>query len=80
MHSNFRLLAVAVDRLGGVPPLLSAEACLEEQGPDCKVLIAYLAFLCARLLEVSKEERAAYTVQRIWKQRQAWRPGMWLDH
>lgn len=27
----------------------------------------YVAFLCARLLEVSCEERAAHTVQRHWR-------------
>jgi len=46
-----------------------------EQGPDTKVVVAYLAYLCARLLEVSQEERAAYTIQRLWKRWQARQPG-----
>lgn len=75
MHHNFDLLSSAVSRLGGIPSLLTAEACLEDQGPDIKVVVSYLAFLCARLLEVSKEERAAYTIQQIWKRRKAWTPG-----
>lgn len=54
---------------------MSAEACLGEQGPDPKVLISYLAFLCARLLEVSKEERAAFRLQQIWKRRRTILPG-----
>ncbi len=46
-----------------------------KQGPDRKVVVAYLAYLCARLLEVSQEERAAYTIQRLWKRWQARQPG-----
>lgn len=55
--------------------MMSAEACLGEQGPDPKVLISYLAFLCARLLDVSKEERAAFRLQQIWKRRRTLLPG-----
>ena len=54
---------------------MSSEACQGEQGPDLKVLLGYLAYLCARLLDVSREERAAYTLQRIWKQRRTCLPG-----
>jgi hypothetical protein len=31
----------------------------------------YVAFLCSRLLEVSKEERAAHVIQRAWQQHKA---------
>ena len=58
--------------------MMSAEACLGEQGPDTKVLISYLAFLCARLLDVSKEERAAFRLQQLWKRRRTLLPGQSL--
>ena len=75
MTSNFRLLGGALARLGGVPPMLTAEDCCGGRSPDEKVVIGFLAHLCSRLLEVSAEERAAHTLQRIWHRRKACRPG-----
>jgi abnormal spindle-like microcephaly-associated protein len=37
--------------------------------------VLFTAFLCARLLEVSREERAAMVVQRQWRRRRDDRPG-----
>lgn len=75
MRRNFDLLGEATSRLGGIPPLLSPEDCWNERGPDPKAVILFLAYLCPRLLEVSKEERAAHTIQILWRRRQARKPG-----
>ena len=55
--------------------MLAAEECAGDRGPDEKAVVAYTAFLCARLLEVSREERAAHTVQRAWRLWRATKPG-----
>ena len=72
---NFTLLAAATSRLGGVPPLLDAEDCFGERGPDEKAVVLFTAYLCARLLEVSEEERAAHAIQRAWRARETRKPG-----
>lgn len=46
-----------------------------EHGHDEKGCILFTAFLCQRLLEISKEERAAMVVQRHWRNRQQDKPG-----
>ncbi|KAK9905711.1 hypothetical protein WJX75_004975 [Coccomyxa subellipsoidea] len=66
-HRNFELLTAAGARLGGIPPILTADDCCAPGGPHEHAVIGYVAFLCARLLEVSCEERAAHTVQRHWR-------------
>lgn len=38
-----------------------------EHGPDEHAAVVYLAFMCHRLMEVSKEERAAHRLQRLWR-------------
>lgn len=42
----------------------------EVAGPDEKAVFGYVAFLAARLLEASKDDRAALTLQRLWRARQ----------
>ncbi|CAL8472299.1 g11841 [Coccomyxa elongata] len=66
-HRNFELLAAATARLGGLPPMLTAEDCCAPGGAYEHAVIGYVAFLCGRLLEVSTEERAAHTIQRHWR-------------
>ena len=55
------------------PPAAAAD--ILEHGPDEKALVLFTAFLCQRLMEVSREERAAMVMQRLWRRRQAHRPG-----
>ena len=38
-------------------------------------MAAFTAFLCARLLDVSAEERAAHAIQRLWRTRASRAPG-----
>lgn len=73
--SNLRLAQAAAQALGDIPPILSAPNFLE-RGPDEKAVIIFVAFLCARVLEVSKEDRAAQVIQQWYRQRQAWQPGL----
>jgi abnormal spindle-like microcephaly-associated protein len=65
VHRNFALLHAATSALGHVPEMLSSNDFLD-QGPDERAVILYSSFLCARLLEVSKEERAAHVIQTAW--------------
>lgn len=47
----------------------------------CKQAVAaFVAFLCARLLEVSAEERAAHAIQRLWRTRASRAPGAARAH
>jgi hypothetical protein len=39
-----------------------------EHGPDERAVILYVAFLCTRLLECSKDDRAAHIIQTAWRQ------------
>lgn len=42
-----------------------------EHGPDERAVILYVAFLCSRLLECSKDDRAAHIIQTAWRQAKA---------
>jgi hypothetical protein len=42
-----------------------------EHGPDERAVILYVAFLCSRLLECSKDDRAAHIIQTTWRQAKA---------
>lgn len=53
---------------------------LQPEGPDERAVILFLALLCRRLLDVSKEQRAATVIQRAWRRRQGQRPGTGLDN
>ncbi len=48
-------------------PLLALGADMSNTVPDEKVTIAYVSFLCARLLDLSAELRAASRIQRVWR-------------
>jgi hypothetical protein len=67
---NFRAVHRAAKALGGVPEMLSAKD-FAEHGPDERAVILYVAFLCGRLLECSKDDRAAHIIQTAWRQGKA---------
>ena len=75
VRRNFEALHAATDRLGAVPAMLGAADCFGERGPDDKAVLCYVAHLCARLLEASAEERAAFALQNAWRRRQNRCPG-----
>ena len=74
VKSNLQLAQAAAQALGDVPPILSAPGFLEH-GPDEKAVVVFLSFLCARVLEVSKEDRAAQVIQHFFRQRKSHHPG-----
>ncbi|KAA6419435.1 MAG: abnormal spindle-like microcephaly-associated protein [Trebouxia sp. A1-2] len=74
VKSNLHLAQAAALALGDVPPILSAPGFLEH-GPDEKATVIFLSFLCARVLEVSKEDRAAQVIQHFFRQRKSHKPG-----
>ncbi|XP_017294913.1 abnormal spindle-like microcephaly-associated protein [Kryptolebias marmoratus] len=64
--NNFRLVNTAVAFLGGVPAMISP-ADMSNTIPSEKVVMSYLSFLCARLLDLRNETRAARVVQAAWR-------------
>ncbi|XP_045672765.1 abnormal spindle-like microcephaly-associated protein isoform X2 [Phyllostomus hastatus] len=64
---NFRLVGAAVRDLGGVPAMLRHED-MSNTIPDEKVVITFLSFLCARLLDLRRETRAARLIQTAWRE------------
>nr|XP_060630530.1 abnormal spindle-like microcephaly-associated protein [Anolis sagrei ordinatus] len=64
---NFQLINAAVSHLGGVPEMIH-HSDMSNTIPDEKVVIIYLSFLCSRLLELSKEIRAARLIQSTWRE------------
>jgi len=67
---NFRAVHRAAKALGAVPEMLSSKD-FAEHGPDERAVILYVAFLCSRLLECSKDDRAAHIIQTAWRQTKA---------
>ncbi|XP_036614160.1 abnormal spindle-like microcephaly-associated protein [Trichosurus vulpecula] len=63
---NFQLVSTAVRDLGGIPAMIH-HADMSNTIPDERVVITYLAFLCARLLDLCKETRAARVIQTTWR-------------
>lgn len=63
VRRNFRLLASKSALLGGVPHLLPSV----DAHPDERCVISFLSFLCSRLLDINKEQRAACTIQGAWR-------------
>ncbi|XP_058557755.1 abnormal spindle-like microcephaly-associated protein isoform X5 [Neofelis nebulosa] len=63
---NFRLVRSAVRDLGGIPAMIH-HSDMSNTIPDEKVVITYLSFLCARLLDLCKETRAARLIQTTWR-------------
>uniref|UniRef100_A0A6J0SHN4 Abnormal spindle-like microcephaly-associated protein isoform X1 n=1 Tax=Pogona vitticeps TaxID=103695 RepID=A0A6J0SHN4_9SAUR len=65
---NFQLINAAVSNLGGIPSMIH-HSDMSNTIPDEKVVITYLSYLCSRLLELSKEIRAAQLIQSAWRER-----------
>ncbi|XP_010356754.2 abnormal spindle-like microcephaly-associated protein isoform X2 [Rhinopithecus roxellana] len=63
---NFHLVRSAVRDLGGIPAMIN-HSDMSNTIPDEKVVITYLSFLCARLLDLRKEIRAARLIQTTWR-------------
>uniref|UniRef100_UPI00398F6964 abnormal spindle-like microcephaly-associated protein n=1 Tax=Pristiophorus japonicus TaxID=55135 RepID=UPI00398F6964 len=63
---NFNLVTTAVAELGGVPAMIR-HVDMSNTIPDEKVVITYISFLCARLLDLRKEARAARIIQAAWR-------------
>ncbi|KAF9417203.1 hypothetical protein BGZ94_010017 [Podila epigama] len=66
---NYRLLHVKVQALGGVPISLRHADMLNIGVPDEKAVILFVTYLCARLMHLNKDIRAAKTIQRIWRKK-----------
>ncbi|KAM9358495.1 abnormal spindle-like microcephaly-associated protein [Symphorus nematophorus] len=64
--NNFRLVNTAVSFLGGVPAMINP-ADMSNTIPNEKVVMSYLSFLCARLLDLRNETRAARVIQAAWR-------------
>uniref|UniRef100_A0A3B4V032 Assembly factor for spindle microtubules n=1 Tax=Seriola dumerili TaxID=41447 RepID=A0A3B4V032_SERDU len=64
--SNFRLVNTAVAFLGGVPAMINP-ADMSNTIPNEKIVMSYLTFLCARLLDLRNETRAARVIQGAWR-------------
>ncbi|XP_036375779.1 abnormal spindle-like microcephaly-associated protein [Megalops cyprinoides] len=65
-RSNFQLVNTAVSFLGGVPAMINP-ADMSNTIPNEKVVTCYLSFLCARLLDLRNETRAARVIQGAWR-------------
>ncbi|KAG9351153.1 hypothetical protein JZ751_025043 [Albula glossodonta] len=65
-RSNFQLVNTAVSYLGGVPAMINPSD-MSNTIPNEKVVVCYLSFLCARLLDLRKETRAARIIQGAWR-------------
>uniref|UniRef100_A0A8C9YHZ5 Assembly factor for spindle microtubules n=1 Tax=Sander lucioperca TaxID=283035 RepID=A0A8C9YHZ5_SANLU len=65
-RNNFRLVNTAVSFLGGVPAMINP-ADMSNTIPNEKVVMSYLSFLCARLLDLRNETRAARVIQGAWR-------------
>uniref|UniRef100_A0A8C2ZYF4 Assembly factor for spindle microtubules n=1 Tax=Cyclopterus lumpus TaxID=8103 RepID=A0A8C2ZYF4_CYCLU len=64
--NNFGLVNAAVSFLGGVPAMINP-ADMSNTIPNEKVVMSYLSFLCARLLDLRNESRAARVIQGAWR-------------
>ncbi|XP_055480719.1 abnormal spindle-like microcephaly-associated protein [Psammomys obesus] len=63
---NFHVVRSAARDLGGIPAMIH-HSDMSNTIPDEKVVITYLSFLCARLLDLRKEIRAARLIQATWR-------------
>ncbi|KAG9070338.1 hypothetical protein KI688_009675 [Linnemannia hyalina] len=66
---NYRLLHTKVQALGGVPITLRHADMSNVGVPDEKAVILFVTYLCARLMHLNKDIRAAKTIQRIWRKK-----------
>ncbi|CAH1785861.1 unnamed protein product, partial [Owenia fusiformis] len=67
--SNFRLLNEKVSELGSVPMMIKSSE-MSNTFPDEKIVITYITYLCARLLDIRQETRAARVIQNAWRRHQ----------
>ncbi|XP_075040271.1 abnormal spindle-like microcephaly-associated protein [Mixophyes fleayi] len=65
-RTNFSLVQTAVSNLGGIPAMIHLSD-MSNTIPDEKIVITYLSYLCARLLDIRKEARAARVIQAAWR-------------
>ncbi|XP_076455078.1 uncharacterized protein LOC143289805 [Babylonia areolata] len=63
---NFRNLYEKVSELGGIPLMLKASD-MSNTIPDERVVVTYVSYLCARLLDLREETRAARIIQLAWR-------------
>jgi len=63
---NFKCLFSKVNELGGVPILISTGD-MSNTIPDEKITVTFIAYLAARLLDLSREIKAARTIQLAWR-------------
>ncbi|KAG0229939.1 hypothetical protein BGW41_002836 [Actinomortierella wolfii] len=66
---NYRLLHSKVQALGGVPITMRHSDQSHIGVPDEKAVILFVTYLCARLMHLNKDIRAAKTIQRIWRRK-----------
>ncbi|KAG0249919.1 hypothetical protein DFQ27_009719 [Actinomortierella ambigua] len=67
---NFRMLHSKVQALGGVPVTMRPADHQSPMGvPDEKAVILFVTYLCARLMHLNKDIRAAKTIQRLWREK-----------
>lgn len=71
--SNLQLAQAAAQALGDVPLFLSPA--FVKHGPDERAVVLFVAYLCFRVLDVSKEDRAAQTIQSLFRKKRAQQPG-----
>jgi len=64
--ANFRCLITKVTELGGVPILIKAGD-MSNTIPDEKVTATFVGYLAARLLDLSREIKAARIIQLAWR-------------
>eukprot|EP00794_Sanderia_malayensis_P015899 gene15899-17499_t len=63
---NFATFSDKVKEIGGAPAMIFASD-MSNTIPDEKVVIAFLSFLCSRLLDIREENRAARCIQTAWR-------------
>jgi len=61
---------VQVSVIGGVPVMLKTSD-MSNTIPDEKTVITYMTYLCARLLNIRNEQRAATVIQLAWRRYRA---------
>ncbi|KAG0002513.1 hypothetical protein BGZ80_010660 [Entomortierella chlamydospora] len=66
---NYRLLHNKVQALGGIPITLRHSDMSNVGVPDEKAVILFVTYLCARLMHLNKDIRAAKTIQRVWRKK-----------
>ncbi|KAM8930263.1 abnormal spindle-like microcephaly-associated protein [Pelodytes ibericus] len=65
-RTNYTLVHGAVSNLGGIPAMIH-HSDMSNTIPDEKIVITYLSFLCARLLDLRQETKAARVIQAAWR-------------